>query len=63
MASVQELEDRFARVAITVLRRTGLRIGELLVMAPGVFVHRFRSNPYTHSGVFVHPSECRVALP
>jgi integrase len=30
MASVQELEDRFARVAITVLRRTGLRIGELL---------------------------------
>ena len=30
MAAVAELDDRFARVAITVLRRTGLRIGELL---------------------------------
>jgi len=24
------------------------------VTAPGVFVHPFRSNPYTDSGVFVH---------
>jgi len=30
MAEVAGLEDRFARGAITVLRRTGLRIGELL---------------------------------
>jgi hypothetical protein len=30
MAAVAQLDDRFARVAITVLRRTGLRIGELL---------------------------------
>lgn len=30
MTAVRELEDRFARVGITVLRRTGLRIGELL---------------------------------
>jgi integrase len=30
MAAVATLEDRFARVAITVLRHTGLRIGELL---------------------------------
>ncbi|MEA2825718.1 MAG: hypothetical protein QOG43_157 [Actinomycetota bacterium] len=30
MAAAAVLEDRFARVAITVLRRTGLRIGELL---------------------------------
>jgi len=30
MAAVADLDDRFARVAITVLRRTGLRIGELL---------------------------------
>jgi integrase len=30
MAAVRELEDRFARVGIAVLRRTGLRIGELL---------------------------------
>jgi hypothetical protein len=25
------------------------------VTIPEVFVHPFRSNPYTHSGVFVHP--------
>ncbi len=30
MAAAAELEDRFARVGITVLRHTGLRIGELL---------------------------------
>lgn len=30
MAAVEELADGFARVGITVLRRTGLRIGELL---------------------------------
>jgi hypothetical protein len=30
MTAVAELDDRFARVAITVLRRTGLRVGELL---------------------------------
>ncbi len=30
MAAVGGLDDRFARVAITVLRHTGLRIGELL---------------------------------
>lgn len=30
MAAVAELEDRFARVGITVLRHTGLRVGELL---------------------------------
>ncbi len=30
MAAVANLDDRFARVGITVLRRTGLRIGELL---------------------------------
>jgi integrase len=30
MAAVAQLDDRFARDAITVLRRTGLRIGELL---------------------------------
>jgi integrase len=30
MAAVAGLEDRFARVAITVLRHTGLRVGELL---------------------------------
>lgn len=30
MAAVRELEDRFARVGLTVLRHTGLRIGELL---------------------------------
>ena len=30
MAAVAVLDDRFARVAITVLRHTGLRIGELL---------------------------------
>jgi len=29
------------------------------VAAPEVFVHRFRLNPYTGSGVFVHP--CRGA--
>ena len=28
---------------------------------PGVFVHPFRSNPYTHSGVFVHPGEGGLA--
>lgn len=26
------------------------------VRAPEVFVHPFRSNPYTDSGVFVHPA-------
>lgn len=30
MAAVGRLDDRFARVAITVLRHTGLRVGELL---------------------------------
>jgi len=30
MTAVASLEDRFARVGITVLRHTGLRIGELL---------------------------------
>src|SRR2546423_988404 len=30
MAAVGGLDDRFARVGITVLRHTGLRIGELL---------------------------------
>lgn len=30
MTAVEALDDRFARVGITVLRRTGLRIGELL---------------------------------
>ena len=30
MAAVADLDDRFARVGITVLRHTGLRIGELL---------------------------------
>jgi hypothetical protein len=30
MTAADQLEDRFARVGITVLRRTGLRIGELL---------------------------------
>ena len=30
MGAVAELDDKFARIAITVLRHTGLRIGELL---------------------------------
>ncbi|MDZ7734484.1 MAG: tyrosine-type recombinase/integrase [Acidimicrobiia bacterium] len=30
MGAVGELDDRFARIAITVLRHTGLRVGELL---------------------------------
>jgi ParB family chromosome partitioning protein len=29
----------------------------VLVRIPDDFVHRFRRNPYTDSGVFVHPSE------
>jgi integrase len=35
MTAVAGLEDRFARVGITVLRRTGLRIGELLDLELG----------------------------
>jgi integrase len=38
MAAVAVLEDRFARVAITVLRHTGLRIGELLDLELGHLV-------------------------
>jgi hypothetical protein len=30
------------------------------VRIPGVFVRAFRLNPYTDSGVFVHPSEAVV---
>ena len=35
MAAVDALDDLFARVAVTVLRRTGLRIGELLDLELG----------------------------
>lgn len=38
MAAVGGLDDRFARVGITVLRHTGLRIGELLDLELGDFV-------------------------
>jgi integrase len=38
MAAVVELDDRFARVGITVLRHTGLRIGELLDLELGHLV-------------------------
>lgn len=38
MAAVAELDDRFARDAIIVLRRTGLRIGELLDLELGHLV-------------------------
>ncbi len=38
MAAVANLEDRFARVGITVLRHTGLRIGELLDLELGHLV-------------------------
>ena len=40
---------------------TGLFRRYLYVLRiPEVFVHPFRLNPYTHSGVFVHPSEAVV---
>jgi integrase len=38
MAAVADLDDRFARVGITVLRHTGLRIGELLDLELGHLV-------------------------
>jgi len=38
MAAVERLDDRFARVAITVLRHTGLRIGELVDLELGDLV-------------------------
>jgi len=35
-------------------------LAQMRVRIPGVFVRAFRLNPYTDSGVFVHPSEAVV---
>jgi hypothetical protein len=36
-------------------------LAPIVVSGPGVSVHPFRPNPYTRSGVFVHPEAARVA--
>ena len=47
MGAVTELDDQFARIAITVLRHTGLRIGELLDLELGHIVD------YGHNGTWL----------
>jgi integrase len=46
MTAVGGLEDRFARVAITVLRHTGLRVGELLDLELGHLVDYGRNGTW-----------------
>ncbi len=47
MAAVGRLDDRFARIAITVLRHTGLRVGELLDLELDHIVD------YAHNGTWL----------
>ena len=51
IATYRGIEARLASL------KEGVAIGGELVLILEVFVHPFWSNPYTRSGVFVHPGE------